>query len=458
MTDASSGDKGRILVVDDDASIRDLLAAGLAAHGFAVEVAKTAEKALTRLETDDFDVVLTDLSMPGMNGLEFCERVVANRPDLPVVVMTAFASLDTAVSAIRVGADDYVAKPIHIKSLCVRLERAARHRSLRDEVKRLREVVDKAARFDHLLGSSPAMERVHDLLGRIVDSEATVLITGESGTGKEVAAHALHRQGRRADRRFVAVNCSAVPAQLLESELFGHARGAFTDAVNDRQGLFVKAHGGTLFLDEIGDMPLLVQPKLLRALQERRIRPVGSDDEIAVDVRVIASTNRDLETAVADNRFREDLYFRINVLRVELPPLRARAHDVMLLAQHFLDTMSARTGKAISGIAPPCAEKLLAYSWPGNVRELQNSIEHAVALARYEQINVDDLPERIRDYKRSHVIVSSDDPNELVPMEVVESRYIARVLEAAEDNKTAAARILGFDRKTLYRKLDRYKL
>jgi two-component system response regulator HydG len=300
------------------------------------------------------------------------------------------------------------------------------------------------------------MRAVYDLVERVADSEATILITGESGTGKEVFANAIHRRSRRARGPFVAVNCTAMPETLLESELFGHTRGAFTDAREARTGLFVQARGGTLFLDEVGDMPITLQPKILRVLQERKVRPLGSSSEVAVDVRVVAATNRDLEGAIEEKRFREDLYFRLNVINVALPPLRSRAGDVLPLAQHYLSTFAARAGKPIKSIAPAAAEKLAAYAWPGNVRELQNCIERAVALARFEQIVVDDLPDKIRDYRAAHVLVAGDDPAELVTMEEVERRYVARVLEAAHGNKAAAARILGFERKTLYRKLERW--
>jgi two-component system response regulator HydG len=271
-----------------------------------------------------------------------------------------------------------------------------------------------------------------------------------------VVAKALHKRGRRGQRPWVAINCAAMPETLLESELFGHARGAFTDARTARTGLFVEADGGTLFLDEIGELPLALQPKLLRALQERVVRPVGGTEEVPFDVRLIASTNRDLETAVDQGRFREDLYFRINVIHVTLPPLRARGTDVLLLAQHFLAEFAARAGKRISGLSPSAAERMLAYSWPGNVRELRNCMERAVALTQYEQITVDDLPEKIQAYRRSHVLVASDDPAELASLEIVERRYILRVMEAVGGNKTLAAQVLGIGRKTLYRKLEEY--
>jgi len=296
------------------------------------------------------------------------------------------------------------------------------------------------------------------LVDRVADAEVSVLVTGESGTGKELVARAVHARSRRAKGPFVAVNCAAVPETLLESELFGHVRGAFTDARESRQGLFQQASGGTLFLDEIGDMPMPLQPKLLRVLQERTVRPVGGSHEVDVDVRIVAATNRDLDEAIEDHRFREDLFFRINVVQLAIPPLRARAADVLQLAQHFTARYSARSGKPVLGISAAAAERMVTYPWPGNVRELQNCIERAVALTRYDHVAVDDLPEKVRDYRSSHVLIAGDDPTELVPMEEVERRYIRRVMDAVQGNKTAAARVLGYDRKRLYRKLGKLGL
>ena len=448
----------RVLVVDDDPAMCEMVRAHLVRRGYDVTTHQTAAAAFEALRSADFDVVVTDLQMRGMNGLELCERVVADRPDIPVIVITAFGSMDHAIAAIRVGAYDFVPKPFSIEQLCIALERAIQHRTLRDEVKRLRDAAAGAVRPDEILGDSAAMRAVLDVLERVRDSDATVLITGESGTGKELVARALHRRSRRADGPFVALNCAAVPETLLESELFGHARGAFTDARSARTGLFMQATGGTLFLDEIGDIPLGLQPKLLRALQERLVRPLGGDSEVAFDARIIAATNRDLESAVADRLFREDLYYRINVIHVELPPLRARGADVLVIAQSFLERCTGSTGKRVRGISPAAAERLVAYSWPGNVRELQNCVERAVALAQYDDVVVEDLPEKIRNYHRSHVVVAGDDPSELVSMEELERRYIQRVLEVVSGNKSLAARILGFDRTTLYRKLERYGL
>ena len=451
---------GRVLIVDDDAAMGQMLVRGLTKKGFAATAKTRADEALAAILAEDWDVVVTDIQMAGMNGLELCERIVANRPDVPVVVITAFGSLETAISAIRAGAYDFIPKPVDVDALELVLARAIQHRALGDEVKRLRSALEESRthRFGEVIGASPAMRRLFGLMDQIVDSDASVLITGETGTGKEVIARALHLRGARRQAPFVAINCAAVPEALLESELFGHVRGAFTGAASDRKGLFVVAHRGTVFLDEIGEMPLAMQAKLLRVLQERKVRPVGSDREVPFDVRLVCATNRDLESDVDEGRFRRDLFFRIDVVRLPLPPLRSRGGDILLLAQHFLDRYATAAGKRVRGISAPAAERLLAYAWPGNVRELENAMERAVAVTTFEEIVVEDLPERIRSYKASHVIVASDDPTELASMEQVERRYIERVLDAVGGNKTQAAIILGFDRKTLYNKLERMGL
>jgi DNA-binding NtrC family response regulator len=450
--------KGRILLVDDEQALCETLAESLTKRGFEVRWHTHPDQAVATLAAgEEIDAVVTDLRMGRESGLDLCARIVSTWPEVPVIVATAFGSLETAIGAIRAGAYDFVTKPIEIAALVVGLERAVERRRLRAEVTRLRQAVaGSRGRFGRLLGDSAAMTRVLDLLDRVADSTATVLVTGESGTGKEVVARALHETGPRRHEPFVAINCSAVPEPLLESELFGHARGAFTDARSARTGLFVQAHGGTLLLDEIGDMPAPLQPKLLRVLQERTVRPVGGDAEVAFDVRIVATTNRDLRTLVDEERFREDLYFRINVIHVEMPPLRARGGDVLILAQHFVDVLAARAGKPVTGISTPAAERLLAYPWPGNVRELQNCIERAIALTRHATIAVEDLPETVRGYKRSHVLVAGEDPSELAPLAEVEKRYVLRVLEAAGGNKSLAAQTLGITRKTLYRKLEEY--
>ncbi len=446
----------RVLVVDDEKAMCELLETSLGKRGFEVIWTTTAEEAMERLGAEEYGVVLTDINMPGTNGIELCARIAAAWPDLPVVVLTSFGTFETAVAAIRAGAYDFITKPVDLETLALALERAVKYRDLRQEVRRLRQAVRETQQFGAIVGASPAMRRLYDLLERVAEADASVLITGESGTGKELVAQALHRQGRRQNGPFVAVNCAAMPESLLESELFGHARGAFTDAKTARAGLFVRASGGTLFLDEIGAMPLGLQPKLLRALQQRTVRPVGADTEVPFDVRLVAATNVDLEAAVESGGFREDLYFRIAVIPVEVPPLRRRGNDVLLLAQRFTEEFSTPANKHVNGFTGPAADRLLAYSWPGNVRELRNCIERAVALTRFEQITVEDLPEKVRHSERAAPLVAPTDASDLVPLEEVERRYILRVLDAAGGNKASAARLLGLDRKTLYRKLERW--
>ena len=446
-----------VLFVDDDKSFCTWVAGSLARRGFDVEVSSSSVEAIELVATHEYDVVVSDLQIPQLNGVALCERVAANRPDVPVIVVTAFGSMDAAIASIRAGAYDFIAKPFDIEVLELALKRAVQHRQLRDEVKRLRSLTEATLESTGLLGESKTMLALRGLLAKVADTESSVLITGESGTGKEIAARALHAHSRRKNGPFVAINCAAVPEPLLEAELFGHDKGAFTDAKAARPGLFKQADGGTLFLDEIGDMPLSLQPKLLRALEQRSVRPLGSQHEVAFDTRVIAATHRDLASATTEGSFREDLYYRINVIELNMPALHARGSDVLLLAQHFVREFATRAKKAVKGLSPGAAERLLAYVWPGNVRELRNCIERAVALTQFEEITVDDLPERIRTYHASFVVVASDDPTELVPLEEVERRYILRVLESVHGNKTSAARILGLDRVTLYRKLERYR-
>ncbi|MGO8753016.1 MAG: sigma-54-dependent transcriptional regulator [Thermoguttaceae bacterium] len=448
--------KPSILIVDDERSMCEMIEADLRLRDFAVRWFTSAEPAFDSLCQAGCDVVLTDLKMPGMDGIQLCTRIAAHRPDIPIVVMTAFGSLDTAIAAIRAGAYDFVTKPIEMDLLAVILNRAVQRRQLEEKIKFLSEAVQRTARFEELLGESLAMGKLYDQLSQIADSDVSVLILGESGTGKEVVARALHRRSRRRDKPFVAVNCAALPDALLESELFGHVRGAFTDARSDRKGLFAQAEGGTLLLDEIGEMPLSMQVKLLRALEENKIRPVGGEWEVPFDVRLITATNRDLETEVEEARFRQDLFFRINVLQLDLPPLRSRGTDILLLSQSFIELLAARSGKKVVGLSESVAEKLLAYAWPGNVRELRNVIERAVALTRHDKLTMEDLPEKIRDYRSSQVVIGGNDPGELAPLEAVERRYILHVLEVVGGNRTLAARTLGLDRKTLYRKLRQY--
>jgi len=447
--------KTRVLVVDDDSGMVAMLSSRLMTRGYQVIPATSGNEAIELVQRDDVDVVISDVNMKGMTGVELCPRLREHRPQLPVILITAFGSMELAIQAIRAGAYDFVPKPFEIDQLVLAIERAVTFARLTDEVVRLRRAVAPIG-FGELIGDSPKMAELFSLLGKVAASSAPVLITGESGTGKELVARAIHASSERAGGPFVAINCAAMPAQLLESELFGHEKGAFTDARTAKPGLFVAARGGTIFLDEIGELPLEVQPKLLRALQEHAVRPVGGTAEVAFDARLISATNRNLETMVEDHTFRDDLYFRVNVLGVELPPLRSRGGDVLVLASHFLDRIAARARKRIVGFSPEAAQKLMAYAWPGNVRELENCVERAVALASYDRIAVSDLPEKVRAFQPTQIVLSSEDPTTFVTLEELERRYVLRVLEGVNGNKAAAARVLGIERKTLYRMLERW--
>lgn len=435
----------------------DFLRDDLALRGFAVETFTSAHAALQEIPSSDASVVLTDLNMPNIDGLQLCERVVANRPDIPVVVMTAFGSLESAIEAIRVGAWDFVTKPVESDLLEIVLKRAIRHHDVQDELRRLGSQPDEQSQFEEMLGASTQMQKVFQQIRQVAPTQASVLITGESGTGKELAARAIHKRSAFRDGPFVAINCAALPENLLESELFGHAKGAFTDAREARLGLFQQADGGTLFLDEIGDFPLSLQAKLLRAMEQRTVRPVGGNQEAPFEARILTATNRDLERAVEEGRYREDFYYRINVIQLELPPLRARGSDVLLISRHLVKHFARQSDKQVKGITEAAAERLLSYDWPGNVRELRNVIERAVALTQTEKLIVDDLPESVRNYRQSRMTIDSLNPEELQPLEAVERRYIRHVLKSVNDNRTEAARILGIDRKTLYRRLKEYE-
>jgi two-component system response regulator HydG len=447
---------GRILVVDDDEATCDLIESALARQGFRVTTQTSAREAISLVASQDFDVVLTDLGMTEMGGIEFTERVLGVKPDMPVIVVTGHGSLETAISAMRAGAFDFVTKPVDGSLLGLAVTRAVRHKSLGEEVKRLRAAGNNGESTRGIIGRSAAMKRTFELINRVAPSDASVLVHGETGTGKELVARAIHEASGRTGP-FVAINCAAVPPTLLESELFGHARGAFTDAKAQRTGLFLEAANGTLFLDEIAEMPLEVQPKLLRALQERKVRPVGSNAELPFNSRLVCATNRDLETEAYEKRFREDLYYRINVVKIDLPALRDRGTDVLDLAQYFLDKFSARSQKGSLSLSTAAAEKLTSYNWPGNVRELENCIERAVALARFDHVTVQDLPEKVQAYRADRFVVAVDEAAEILTMDELERRYIVRVLSLVGGNKSRAAQLLGFDRRTLYRKLERYE-
>jgi DNA-binding NtrC family response regulator len=452
--------RGHILVVDDQPALADLVVVDLQEADYTATAAHSVERALACADEQPIDVVVTDLRMPGCSGTELCRELILRHPEVPVIVMTAFGSLDTAVEAMRAGAYDFITKPFEFGTLQLALDRALSHQRMRAELRRLRNEAGNPT-FEGMVGLSPAMQRVFELIERLAPTDAPILLTGESGTGKEQIARALHRRSLRAEGPFVALNCAALPAHLLESELFGHEKGAFTGASERRLGLLRQAHHGTLFLDEISDMALDLQPKLLRALQEGRVRPLGSDIEHAVDVRVISASNRDLHAAIREQHFRGDLFFRLAVMRIDVPPLRERGTDVLLLAEHFIELFADRRGLAVTPQIDPGAEMALrGYNWPGNVRELRNWMEHAVALCDDGRISVAHLPRPIEHSTESPpgLLVAEPEPavpEEFEPLASVERRYIQRVLEAVRGNKTRAAKILGIDRKTLLARLQR---
>jgi DNA-binding NtrC family response regulator len=440
-----------ILIIEDDGDMCEMLDCGLSRRGFTVQTCLTGREGLAAITHERPDVVLTDINLPDSSGLTLCREITAHWPEVPVVMMTAFGSLETAVEGLRAGAYDFITKPLDLELLAAALSRALEHRRLRLQVRSLRRNCSRSRGFAELLGESQPMLDLFARLERIADTDSSVLICGESGSGKELTARALHAHSHRNQAPFIAINCSALPDNLLESELFGHIRGSFTDAHQDHQGLLVAADGGTLFFDEIGEMPQALQAKLLRALEERKVRPVGGSREVAFDVRILAATNLDIEQAVAAGRFREDLYYRLNVIRVDIPPLRRRGMDILLLAGKFIDEFAGKQVKEVIGLAETTARKLLNYRWPGNVRELRNAMEHGVVMTRFTKIGPEDLPTKINDHSTSPF--APEPAKELLPLEEMNRRYISQVLEITEGNQTLAAEILQIDRKTIYRKL-----
>ncbi len=445
----------RILVVDDEPGMRRSLAISLKREGYEVEEAAGGTESLIRLEREIYDLVMTDLRMTPVGGLEVLAAAKKAAPQTEVIVMTAYGSIEAAVEAMRLGAFDFVSKPFQAEEILARVRNALEKARLTTEVRLLREDLKTRAGFEQLLGQSPAMQAVLAKAARVAVTDSTVLITGESGTGKELVARAIHARSLRATKPFVSVNCAAFPEQLLESELFGHIKGAFTGAVASRKGLLEEAHAGTFFFDEVGDTPPGIQAKLLRVLEDRVIRRLGDNRPIRVDVRILAATNRDLTGAIREKAFREDLYYRLNVVALHLPPLRVRREDVPLLAHHFLGVASRRSGKPMKGFSGEALALLQAYDYPGNIRELENAVEQAVAFTTGRVIRPEDLPEVLRSGPRS----KGDGPAPAAgTLEEMERELILRRIHELNGNLSLAARALGIGRTTLWRKMKAYRI
>jgi two-component system response regulator AtoC len=449
----------RVLVVDDEENIRLVLRTLLKKHGYDVEVADSGESALAALDSFDPDVILTDVRMPRMGGLDLLATLKAKQHPATVIVMSAYGNVDLAIDAMKAGAYDYVGKPFKPDEIVLVLRKAEERETLRRENRALKEQIQKDNQFESILAKSHEMVAIFRTVAKIADFKTTVLITGESGTGKELVARAIHTRSARKAAPFVAINCGAIPANLLESELFGHKKGAFTDATADRRGLFEEASEGTLFLDEIGELPLGLQVKLLRALQEETIRRLGDSKDVRVDVRIIAATHRDLASDVGAGRFREDLFYRINVLSIAIPPLRSRREDIGLLIDHFLAKNNARLGTNVRGVSPEARKLLLEYAWPGNVRELENTIERAMVLAETDVLQVGDLPERIREaLDPVQVHLASGELSIKKTTAAIEQILIRRALQKTKGNRTRAADLLEISHRALLYKIKDYKI
>ncbi len=449
----------RVLVVDDEENLRLVLRTLLRRHGYEVETASNGDEALALVDSFGPDVVLTDVRMPKMGGLDLLQTLRAKRNEATVIVMSAYGNMDLAIEAMKVGAYDYVQKPFKPDEVVLALRKAEEREALRRENRALRDEIRKEHRFEDILAKSPRMQEIFRTIAKIADYKTTVLVTGESGVGKELVARAIHRRSSRRGGPFVAVNCGAIPENLLESELFGHKKGAFTDAVHDRRGLFEEAHEGTLFLDEIGELPLGLQVKLLRVLEDEKIRRVGDTKDLQVDVRIVAATHRDLMAETKAGRFREDLFYRLNVLHIHNPPLRERREDIPLLIDHFIARNNVRLGTSIRGLDTEARRLLYEYSWPGNVRELENTIERAMVLAEADQIVATDLSERIREARDPvQLQLASGELSVKKTMRVIEEILIRRALQKTKGNRTRAAEVLEISHRALLYKIKDYEI
>jgi len=449
--------KNTVLVVDDDKVHRTMLKTLVSGWGYAVSEADDGSTAIEMARKNPFDLVLMDIRMIKVSGLEALSEIKALNPAIPIIIMTAYSSVETAVEALKKGAYDYLTKPLDFDVLRFTMERAMDHTHLKEENRLLKASLGQKFDRQNIIGNSPGMVDLFETVAQVAPSEATVLITGESGTGKELIAGAIHYNSERKTGPFIKVNCAALTETLLESELFGHEKGAFTGAHRRKEGQFSLADGGSLFLDEVSEMPLSMQVKLLRVIQEREFTRVGGEEVIKVDVRIIAATNKDLAEEISAGRFREDLFYRLNVVTLNMPPLRERKDDIPLLAQHFLKSFAEKNRKAIKGFTPQAMARLLAYDWPGNVRELMNAIERMVVLSRADYVDEPELPPVILEHssRQAEIHKPQDLPADL-PLEEVEKASILKTLESAGGNKSEAARRLGITRRTLHKKLKKY--
>ncbi len=447
--------KSKILVVDDEAAHRQMIGTVLSAEGYDVHMAEDGLKAIAAVEGTFHDLVLMDLRMGQMDGIEAMRRIKEVSPGIPIVIMTAYASINTAIEALKSGAQDYLIKPLDIEELKILVKKTLHHRKVEQENRFLKERLDDRFRFENIIGNSPAMRKLFDTMSLVAPADATVLITGESGTGKELIANAIHMNSPRSDKPLVKVNCAALPETLLESELFGHEKGAFTGAVNRKQGRFELAHKASIFLDEIGEMPLTIQVKILRVLQEREFEAVGGTRTHQVDIRVIAATNKNLEEEIAAGRFREDLFYRLNVVALNVPPLRKRHEDIPLLADYFLRKYAKKNQRLIKGFSPRAVDLLMRHSWPGNVRELENVVERAVILSRDDVILPVQFPSVIQALDNDNADVGLT-PLSGRSLKEMERQMIVRTLADTDGNRTRAAEILGISRRTLQLKLKEY--
>jgi two-component system response regulator HydG len=446
------GQSYKVLVVDDDPEMCGLLSDVLTGEKFSVLAVGESLEASKILRKEEFDVVITDLKMKGLKGLDLLEETKKVAPLTPVIIITAFGTIESAIQAMKMGAYDYITKPFQMDEIVLTVRKALENRLLKKEVVRLKKEVESRYHFHQLIGKSPSMQKIYDLIERISNSSNNVLITGESGTGKELVAKAIHYSGSRKDGPFIAVNCPAIPETLLESELFGYKRGAFTDAKTDKKGLVFEAMKGTIFLDEVTEMPPVLQAKLLRVIEERQVRPLGDTNSYPIDVRIISASNRDIKEMIHQTKFREDLYYRLKVIDIELPPLRERREDIPLLVEHFMSRFDKEPKKKVGGVSEEALKILMTYSWPGNVRELENVIQRAMTLCQHEVILPEDLPASMLQEADENPIETG--LREKYTLEQLEKEYIRKVLIEVGGNKSKAAERLGLDRKTLYRKLE----